>query len=133
MERLHLIVILGAILVAGVCFAGCTTTPPETVPAAPAPATPVPALSAGANQSVSLLFVQEAPEATLVPAGSGTYTLTLSELIPYTIYFSDRPERIAGFMTMEDFVSGFNRAVPPMRPSPGRVLLILKIPWLWSS
>ena len=108
-----LIVIMSVILVAGVCFAGCTTTTLKTVPAVTTPATPLPAPSTGVNQSVSLLFVQEAPSATLVPAGNGTYTLTMSNLIPYTIYFSDRPERIAGFSTMEDFISGFNWAVSP--------------------
>jgi len=113
MKRPYYIVILCVILVAGLCVAGCTTSTPQAVPAATTPATPVPAPSAGANQSVSLLFVQEASSASLVPAGNGAYTLTLSNLVPYTIYFSDRPERIAGFVTMEDFISRFNWSVPP--------------------
>jgi hypothetical protein len=115
MKRSHLIVILCAILVTGVCFAGCTTSTPQTLPEATTSVTPVPASSSGANQSepVSLLFVQEAPSASLVPAGNGTYTLTLSKLVPYTIYFADRPDRIAGSITLEDYLSRFNWSVSP--------------------
>jgi hypothetical protein len=109
------LVLLLAILVGGVCIAGCTTSTPQSVPAATTPATPVPASSSGANQSepVSLLFVQESPSASLVPAGNGTYTLTLRKIIPYTTYFSDRPDRIAGFTPMEEFIAGFNWSVAP--------------------
>ena len=40
--------------------------------------------------------------------GSGNYTLTITGVIPYTVYFSDRPARDAGFAEMKQFINGFN-------------------------
>lgn len=48
---------------------------------------------------VELLFVQEAGGVTF----SGD-TLTLTELNPHTLYFADRPDDIAGFLTYSDYV-----------------------------
>jgi hypothetical protein len=50
---------------------------------------------------------------TNLPVNAGNYTLTLSNVVPYTLYFSDRPDRIAGFTTIEDFISGFDWSVAP--------------------
>ncbi len=38
---------------------------------------------------------------------SGNYTLTITGVVPYTIYFSDRPERVVGFAPMDKFLDGF--------------------------
>jgi hypothetical protein len=63
-----------------------------------------------ANESgkeVSFMFVQEAANGTFIKNADGNYTLTLLNVVPYTLYFSDRPEQIAGFAPMERFIAGF--------------------------
>ena len=64
-------------------------------------------LAAGAQAQektggVDLLFVQNAKDVSL-----GEGTLTLKGIAPTTTFFTDRPERIAGHMTTEDFVQSW--------------------------
>jgi hypothetical protein len=60
----------------------------------------------------SYTFVQEAANGTFVKNADGNYTLTLYNVVPYTTYFSDPPEQIAGFSPMESFLYGFNWNYP---------------------
>ena len=60
----------------------------------------------------SFTFVQEAANGTFVKNEDGNYTLTLLDVVPYTMYYSDRPEQIAGFTPMERFIAGFNWRCP---------------------
>jgi hypothetical protein len=60
----------------------------------------------------SFTFVQEAANGTFVKNEDGNYTLTLLDVVPYTMYFSDRPEQITGFTPMERFIAGFNWRCP---------------------
>ena len=53
-------------------------------------------------QATDFLFVQTASGATL-----NNGTLTLTGVADKTTYFSDRPERVAGRMSTEDFVTLF--------------------------
>ena len=57
-------------------------------------------------------LVQEAANGTFVKNADGNYTLTLYNVVPYTTYFSDPPEQIAGFSPMESFLYGFNWNYP---------------------
>jgi hypothetical protein len=59
------------------------------------------------GEKVSYMFVQEAASGTFIKSADGNYSLTLLDVVPYTMYFSDRPEQIAGFAPMEDFIAGF--------------------------
>ena len=61
---------------------------------------------------VSFMFVQEAAKGTFVKNADGNYTLTLKNVVPYTMYFSDQPDRIAGFAPMERFIAGYNWRYP---------------------
>ena len=54
--------------------------------------------SSGAPQ---LMFVQSAEDLKVDPAAS---TLRLVKVNPQTVYFSDRPQRIAGHITMADYL-----------------------------
>lgn len=67
------------------------------------------------DRPISFLFVQEAAGGTLNREKDGSYTLALKDVIPYTIYFSDRPYTIAGHVPMRQFIDGFNWGpkVPP--------------------
>ena len=59
----------------------------------------VPEPSADDDGLVELLFVQEAAGAELVDG-----TLTLSGVKPRTLFFADRPEDIAGYLSYQDYV-----------------------------
>jgi len=58
------------------------------------------------NTDVQMLFVQTAPSGTF-EVKDGRQILTLSEISPYTIYFSDRPDRITGSMTTRNFFASW--------------------------
>lgn len=103
-----------ALLLAAACIAGCTTTGTATCPTPSCPSVqPTPAAATGQNGTISLLFVQEAQSGSFVPAGNGTFTLTLNGVVPYTLYFSDRPDRYAGFVSMDSFIRNFTWSVAP--------------------
>jgi len=63
-------------------------------------------LTFGENKATSLLFVQTAQAGNLIPIqGKKDYfTLTLKNIAPVTIYFSDRPKRISGQIEMGKFI-----------------------------
>ena len=60
----------------------------------------------------SFSFVQEAANGTFVKNADGNYTLTLYHVVPYTMYYSDPPEQIAGFAPMERFIDGYGWNYP---------------------
>jgi hypothetical protein len=58
--------------------------------------------------SVSLAFVQTAPQATLEYSNSrNTYKLTLYNINPYITYFAKRPSRFSGVVPVMDFVKAW--------------------------
>jgi hypothetical protein len=87
---------------------------------------------------VNMLFVQSARGAELANG-----KLRLTDVNPSTIFFSDRPERIAGHEPTEDFVSNWGegedsfQSDPPnatlsivIGPEPQEIVLVLKSPSL---
>jgi len=60
-----------------------------------------PALAASSTEEVQLMFVQSADDFKLDPA---TKTLRLVKVNQQTLYFSDRPQRIAGHLKMADYL-----------------------------
>jgi hypothetical protein len=60
------------------------------------------------EDSRSNIFLQEGASGTFIQDESGNYTLTISNVIPYTIYFSDRPGKDSGFVPLDKFIAGFN-------------------------
>ena len=87
---------------------------------------------------VNMLFVQSAHGAELANG-----KLRLTGVNPSTIFFSDRPERIAGHEPTEDFVSNWGegedsfQSIPPnatlsivIGPEPQEIVLVLKSPRL---
>lgn len=114
MDRYPVFVVLIVILVAGVFFTGCISSSQNPVPATFSPTTRGSSLSTGANLSEpGILFVQESPTGTLVPIADGSYRLTLSRVYPYTTYFSDKPEHLAKYYPMNDYLDGVNWSVKP--------------------
>jgi hypothetical protein len=64
------------------------------------------AASEASNQKIDFLFVQTAKS---LAFNSSTNTLTLEGISPITLFFSDRPERIAGNMETSVFVPFWDR------------------------
>ena len=53
------------------------------------------------------IFLQEGINGSFIKDASDNYTLTLTGLVPYTIFFSDHPAHDAGFIEMDRFIKGF--------------------------
>lgn len=79
-------------------------------------ATPVVEATPVASGEVEVLFVQTFGSGTFVPdvASEGDYTLTLENGTGQTTYFSDRPDRVVGTLSDEQFLDGraFDSADP---------------------
>jgi hypothetical protein len=80
-------------------------------------ATPTAAPAGPDGGAAEFLFVQTFSAGTLAPkAGEdGTYVLTLESPVEQTVYFSDRPERIVGAVSTDEFLEalGFSPTNPP--------------------
>jgi len=96
MKKTSIAVLLSVLVVA------CASTPSNTAPK---------------NAAVSLLYVQTASSGTFEPvAGSvNKYRLVLNGVSPSVVYFSDRPNRMAGHTSMNDFLKriGFSGKLDP--------------------
>jgi hypothetical protein len=60
------------------------------------------------NQTETHIFIQEASSGSFVNDSTGNYTLTLNDVVPYTVFFADRPARDVGFAPMDKFLKGFS-------------------------
>ncbi len=60
------------------------------------------------EEHYTTIFVQEGTSGSFVKDDAINYTLTVRGVIPYTVYFTDRPARDAGFVEMETFLEGFS-------------------------
>jgi hypothetical protein len=80
-------------------------------------ANPVTEASPAAAVPVSLLYVQYAGPTTLTPGSGDVHTLTMTGVRPQTLYFSDRPNRIAGAEPTAAFVDGFAQAFADSAPN----------------
>lgn len=72
------------------------------------------------NGIVELLFVQD--------AGAMSYdgqTLTLKDPDPYTLYFSDRPDRIAGHITLNAFLEEVSKGPDSFAEDPPNATLMV--------
>ena len=69
-------------------------------------ASPASGQAAAKPEEVSLLFAQTAPRGTLRPAeGEGRFTLTLRDVAPQVVWFTDRPARHTGHLPVRGFVN----------------------------
>ena len=67
------------------------------------------------NQTETHIFIQEASSGSFVNDSTGNYTLTMNDVVPYTVIFADRPARDVGLEPMDKFLKGFDFRVnnPP--------------------
>jgi hypothetical protein len=76
------------------------------------------------KKTVDFLFVQNAESVTLKDG-----VLTLKGVSPDTLYFSDRPNRIAGRITVADFVKQWSKGKDSFKSNPpNAVLTVLENP-----
>lgn len=68
------------------------------------------------------LYVQTATSGSLVPIGD-TWTLTLNDVAPDTVYFSDRPAREAGREPTVDFISDWSEGDDSFAENPPNAAL----------
>ena len=102
-----------AVLLIAIVLVGCGQTPDTGDQKAVAD-------DAGENGIVELLFVQD--------AGAMSYdgqTLTLKDPDPYTLYFSDRPDRIAGHMTLDAFLEEVSKGPDSFAEDPPNATLMV--------
>jgi hypothetical protein len=64
------------------------------------------------QNSVNLLFLQQAKTAKLALMGNDCYQLTLDKLNTHVLYFSDQPERVVGHMHLKEFIEGWPHFKP---------------------
>ena len=96
MKRRQYHIAIGVVAIATLLVLGCGASPQtETTTVVETEET-----STAANDGVELLFVQTADSATLADG-----VLVMGGIDPATIYFSDRPNRVAGHLTTEEFVA----------------------------
>ena len=96
MKQALIWIAFGVVALAASLSFGCNGTPQNQVP----DAVEVAESSTPASEKVEYLFVQGARAGSLSDG-----VLRLGGVSPATIYFSDRPERIAGHLTTEEFVA----------------------------
>ncbi len=72
------------------------------------------------SQEVEMMYVQTARGSSF--EGS---TLTLDGIAPSTLYFSDRPERVVGYVTAEDFVGLWGEGENGFAENPPNAVLAL--------
>ena len=67
------------------------------------------------NKTATYIFLQQGSNGSFVNDSAGNYTLTMTDVVPYTVYFADRPSRDTGFVPMDKFLNGFDFGVhnPP--------------------
>lgn len=67
------------------------------------------------NKTKTFIFLQEGSSGSFVNDSSGNYTLTMNDVVPYTVFFADRPARDVGLAPMDKILKGFNFGInnPP--------------------
>jgi len=104
----------GFFILAAVVLLGCGAAPQNPTPAADEAAQQ----PADQTHQVEYLFVQAADSATLENG-----VLRLGDVSPSTIYFSDRPDRVAGHLTTDEFVSNWGEGEDNFASNPPNATL----------
>lgn len=128
---------MAALVLAASAFAASAQTAPAQAPAAQAPAAQAPAAQAPAAQDAGTTAAgtPKRPEVTIArpiemviiqQAAGMTFdgkVLTLTGVPPVTAFAVDRPERIGGTMTTEQFVKLWNATVQVLKNDPPNAAL----------
>jgi hypothetical protein len=121
-NKMHplMLLTLAAVLVAGVWAVSGCAAPQE--PAEEAPAEEAPAAEPEAEpELVELLFVQHSDSVTLADG-----VLTLEGIAGDVLYFSDRPHRVVGRETLEEFLDAWDEGKESFEQTPPNAVLTVK-------
>ena len=80
-------------------------------------------VSAKSTQKASFLFVLRAHHGVITKT-SGGYTLTLKGMDNKVLYFSDRPVRKAGYITMTQFMGGWAKGKDSFKDNPPNAAIV---------
>lgn len=75
------------------------------------------------SQGAEYVFIMEAKSGQISKNKNGTYELTLSQVDPKTLYFSERPNRINGFMDTGKFVADWAKQGSSFSVNPPNVAI----------
>ena len=115
MDRRDALAKLGLSALGGALLVGCEQQPPET--AGDTNVEPEPSADDG---MVELLFVQRSRGMTYENGA-----LTLVDVDPDTLYFADRPQNIAGFLSYKELVDMVGSGPDSFRDDPPNATLII--------
>ena len=81
------------------------------------------ASEAAPKDSAELFLIQSTKSATIKPiqGKSNQYLITLQNVEPYVGYLSDRPTRVFGYMTMQNYLNLWTNGVDNFQQSPPNV------------
>lgn len=108
-------------------FVGLLSLVPVAVIAAPDALTLASSVpTAGATEPANLLFILRAAHGVITHDNKG-YKLTLTGLDDQVLFFTDRPVREAGQVSLSRFVSSWGTGTPSFAANPPNVILLHKI------
>ena len=114
MQRNRSLIVRGLVAVILPLVLGCGATPqttaPEDVQGEKASATP--------THAIEYLFVLTGESATLADG-----VLRIGDVNPATLYFSDRPDRVAGHLTTEEFIADWGEGEDSFASNPPNATL----------
>ena len=114
MKRKRTRILLGLATIAAPLMLACGQAPQDQT----TEVVEVAEVSAPETQEVEYLFVQGAASGTLADG-----VLTMAQVNPSTVYFSDRPERLAGHLTTEEFVANWGEGDDSFASNPPNATL----------
>lgn len=86
-------------------------------------ATPEATMEAG--EQASILFTHTGDEGTLTAADNGTYTLTLTGASSQVLWFTDRPARGAGYLSMSTYLQTWDEGSDSFESDPPNASVII--------
>lgn len=78
-----------------------------------------------AGEQASILFTHTGDEGTLTAADDGTYTLTLENVDTQVLWFSDRPARGAGYLTLDGYLQVWGEGSDSFESDPPNASVII--------
>lgn len=114
MQRTNSLTALGIAALALPLMLACGGAPQATAPTV----VEVDEVPAPAPEKLEFLFVQTADSATLADG-----VLVMGGINPATLYFSDRPDRVAGHLTTEEFVATWGEGEDSFASNPPNATL----------
>ncbi|MGB5999050.1 MAG: hypothetical protein WBI00_01065 [Thermoanaerobaculia bacterium] len=106
-----------ACLILSTVAIGCAQPAPET-DGQPGASTDTQSAETGGQEKAEFLFVQESEGVT-----ADGETMTMTGVEPQVLFFTDRPERLAGYLTIDEFLSAVSEGPDSFAKDPPNATL----------